>query len=313
MDTPAGYRLRAPTSEDFDDVAGVLVADELDDGGQVVLGADFLEGSWSRAGFDLSTDAWVTADRAGAIVGYAQIRRDEPEVIDSWGVGHPEHRGRGIGPSLFGRVEQRAGALLDGRRAGRFRHSINAGDGAAAAMLRARGLRPVRHFWHMQIDLAEPDRPGPSPDGIEITMIDAPGDLPVVHGILVDAFADDPGHDPEPFDRWVEEEATGPRFDATLWLLAKDGGKAVGTLTASLSGDRAWIDYLAVLASHRGRGVGAALLRRSFSTLARPGIERALVNVDAENATGATDLYERVGMRVVKRWDLWERPSAGAS
>ena len=313
MDLPAGYRFRTPTPEDFEVVADVLVADELDDGGQVVLGADFLEGSWSRADFDLSTDAWVAADRAGAIVGYAQIRRDEPEVIDSWGVVHPDHRGRGIGPPLFGRVEERAAALLDGRPAGRFRHSINASDGAAAAMLRARGLRPVRHFWHMQIDLAEPDWPGPSPDGIEITTIDAPGDLAVVHAILVDAFADDPGHDPEPFDRWVEDEATGPPFDPTLWLLAKDGGTAVGTLTASLSGDRAWIDYLAVLTSHRGRGVGAALLRHSFSILTRPGVERVLVNVDAENATGATDLYERVGMRIVKRWDLWQRSTPGTS
>jgi len=31
---------------------------------------------------------------------------------------------------------------------------------------------------------------------------------------------------------------------------------------------------------------------------------------DAENATGATALYERVGMRVVNRWDLWERSSS---
>ena len=29
--------------------------------------------------------------------------------------------------------------------------------------------------------------------------------------------------------------------------------------------------------------------------------------VDAESPTGATALYERAGMRLVKRWDLWER------
>ena len=35
--------------------------------------------------------------------------------------------------------------------------------------------------------------------------------------------------------------------------------------------------------------------------------------VDAANSTGATALYEAVGMRVVKRLDVWERaldPSA---
>jgi hypothetical protein len=33
------------------------------------------------------------------------------------------------------------------------------------------------------------------------------------------------------------------------------------------------------------------------------GLLRALLSVDAENSTGATRLYERVGMRVVNRWD----------
>jgi len=35
-----------------------------------------------------------------------------------------------------------------------------------------------------------------------------------------------------------------------------------------------------------------------------------MVSVDAENATGATAVYERVGMRVVNGWDLWERSSS---
>jgi mycothiol synthase len=301
MQLSAGYRLRAPTQDDFEIVADVLIADELDDGGQVVLGADFLQGSWSRPGFDLSTDAWVAVDGTGVVVAYAQARLVEPDVVESWGVVHPERRGRGIGASLLGRVEERASEFLEGHPAGRFRNSINAGDHAAAAMLHARGLRPVRHFWHMQIDLAEPVEAGPAPDGIEISAIEAPDDLPVVHAILVDAFVDDQGHTPEPFDTFVEEEATGPRFDPALWLLAKEGQQAVSALTASLSGDRGWVDYLAVLATHRGRGVAAALLQRSFATLARPGVERVLVNVDAENPTRATDLYERVGMRIVKR------------
>ena len=31
------------------------------------------------------------------------------------------------------------------------------------------------------------------------------------------------------------------------------------------------------------------------------------LNVDAENITGATALYEQVGMRVINRWDVRER------
>jgi GNAT superfamily N-acetyltransferase len=189
----------------------------------------------------------------------------------------------------------------------RFRHSINAADGVAAAMLKDRGLRPIRHFWHMQIDLEGAVELGPPADGIDIGGIEPRHDLQAIHGIIEAAFADDPGQNPEPFDRWATEHTAGPGYDPTLWLLARDGGIPVGALTASAGDDVGWVDYLAVLGSHRGRGIGSALLRRSFATFAARGIGRVRLNVDAENVTGATAVYERVGMRVVNRWDLWER------
>jgi len=89
-------------------------------------------------------------------------------------------------------------------------------------------------------------------------------------------------------------------------MLARDGDVPVGALTAS-SGDGGWVDWLGVLPSHRGRGIGHALLRRSFAEFAERGMRRVMLNVDAENVTGATAVYERAGMRVVNAWDLWER------
>ncbi len=85
----------------------------------------------------------------------------------------------------------------------------------------------------------------------------------------------------------------------------------MGALTGTVSEDHGWVDQLGVLAPARGRGIGAALLRRSFAMFAGRGLRRALLSVDAENPTGATRLYERVGMRVVNRWDWWERSSGG--
>jgi ribosomal protein S18 acetylase RimI-like enzyme len=163
----------------------------------------------------------------------------------------------------------------------------------------------------MQIDLTEPIEPG-SPEGIEVGVIDPSQDLVAVHAVLHEAFAEDRSHHPASFDGWVEEETASPTYDPTLWLLARDGRSPVGVLTASVGEGRGWIEYLAVLASHRGRGIGAALLLRSFSMLADRGLRRVLVSVDAQNPTGATAVYERVGMRIVNGWDQWERPPAGS-
>ena len=307
---PEGYAFRAPTADDADAVGDVLLADQRADGVEPTLDASFVRRVWSRPDFDLGADAWVATDDAGSIVAYGQASQEEPDVVGSWGVVHPEHRGRGIGSALFDRIESRAAELLEGASAPRFRHSISGADVAAAALVGARGLRPIRHFWHMQIDLAGPVEPGPAPDGIEIDGIDPADDLRAVHAIIAAAFVDDPGDHPEPFDRWLEEHTSSPTYDPTLWLLARDGGVPIGALVASAGDDGGWVDWLAVLASYRRRGIGAALLRRSFASFAARGLRRVLLNVDAENVTGATAVYERVGMRVVNRWDLWERSSA---
>ncbi len=311
MVVPAGYAVRAPLREDLAAIADVLREDALEYG-DVVLDSAFVEAGWREPAFDLARDAWVVTDEGAAVVGYAQVRSGEPDVVGSWGVVHPAHRGRGLGSELLDRIEERARGL---RTPGscRFRHAINAGDAVAASLLEARGLRPVRHFWHMQIDLSEPVDLGPAPGGIEIDALRSGDDLAVVHRVLARAFVDDWDHSPEPFDRWVARYRSSPDHDPATWLIATDDGQPVGALVANASGDRGWIDELGVLPSHRSRGIGASLLRRSFAILVRRGTTHVFLNVDSENATGASALYERVGMRIAQRWDLWERaqPQAG--
>jgi mycothiol synthase len=308
VDLPDGYGFRSPTPDDLDAVAAVLIADQQADGSEAVLDRDVVHRTWSRPAFDLTDGAWVVTGPSGDIVAYGHTQPEEDASVGSWGVVHPEHRGIGIGSALFAVIEARATALLSGAPSGRFRHSITAGDAVAAALVRGRGLRPIRHYWHMWIDLDGRVDVGDVPEGIQIRTVDPTrDDLRAVHAILEAGFMEDPGDHPETFERWVEEDASGPGFDPGLWLLTHEDGRPVATLAASRGGAGGWVDWLAVLPSHRGRGIGSSLLRHAFASFTDRGVRQVQLNVDAENVTGATAIYERAGMRVANRWDLWER------
>ena len=112
MDLPVGYALRAASEPDFDAAADVLDADEIDEAGEVVLGADFLRTQWNRAGFDVETDAWVIVDGTGTTVAYGQAVLEEPAVVASGGAVHPAHRARGLGARLLDTILKKVSALL---------------------------------------------------------------------------------------------------------------------------------------------------------------------------------------------------------
>jgi ribosomal protein S18 acetylase RimI-like enzyme len=176
-------------------------------------------------------------------------------------------------------------------------------------VVRSRGFEQVRTFRHLQIDLAgAPPDPGERPAAIEIRGIGPDRDLRRIHAIFVEAFSREWGYRPIPFEEWVGTEVETPGFDPSLWLLATEGDEAVGALSGVVWGDRGWVGELGVRAPWRGRGIASALLRRAFATFASRGLPRVMLNVDSENSTGAVRLYERVGMRTVRAWDVYEKP-----
>lgn len=304
----SGFRVRAATDSDFEAVADILRADELDDAGRATLGAEFLRNEWNEAGFDLVTDAWVAVDDEGTLLGYGQARRTQPAEVDSWGIVDPACRGRGIGTAILGVIEARAMEMLAGCDEGWFHHSINAGDGAAAELLSARGLRPVRHYWHMELALSRQLEPGADPPGVNVTDFDPRSDLAELVAVLDEALAEDRGYRRGRFEEWAGREMASPTYDPTLWQVARADRRIVGAVTGE-SDAEGWISFLGVLGASRGRGIGGALLRHLFTKLADRGGESVIVNVDVANSNRATAVYEGVGMNVVKRWDVWERTS----
>jgi mycothiol synthase len=304
---PDGYAIRPAFFEDLDGVAEMLLADDLADTGQSDFDADFLRDQWSSPGLDLSVDAWVVTDPRSTIVGHANVAPERDGKLKSWGLVHPDHRGRGLGSVLLDRIERRAAERIEPGSGSVFT-AVTDVDAAGAALVGSRGFERVRSFRHLQLDLNGPSpESGEPPPGIEIRGIQPERDLARVHAIFVEAFREEWGYRVIPFEEWSSLEVETTTYDPSLWLLATDGDEAVGALSGVVWGDRGWVGELGVRKPWRGRGIASALLRRAFATFASRELPRVMLNVDAANPTGAVRLYERLGMRTVRGWDVYEK------
>jgi mycothiol synthase len=85
---------------------------------------------------------------------------------------------------------------------------------------------------------------------------------------------------------------------------------AAACLCRSQHGDdetMGWVSTLGVTRAYRRRGLGLALLRHAFEELRSRGKTSVGLGVDASSLTGATKLYEKVGMYVSERIDVYEK------
>jgi ribosomal protein S18 acetylase RimI-like enzyme len=69
------------------------------------------------------------------------------------------------------------------------------------------------------------------------------------------------------------------------------------------SDGRGWVKDLVVRADERGRGLAKALLHSGLRAYAARGVERVGLKVDAQNPTGARELYARLGFVVDPTFD----------
>ncbi len=150
-------------------------------------------------------------------------------------------------------------------------------------------------------------------DGIAIRPFDRERDAHPVYATLAEAFAGHWGGTFDPFDQWEHEHIEGESsaFDAGLWFVALDRDEVVGAVccrpNTARSEDAAYIDVLGVRRPWQGRGIGRTLLLAAFRELQHRRIAAVELWVDSENRTGATRLYEGVGMRAVRRAEWWEK------
>jgi len=316
MDHPApppGYALRAATRADLPAVVAMLRVCDLLDWGEVDTIEEQLAFEWELSDLDLSRDVWLVHAADGELAGYTWVLgREDHQRLDGWGAVHPDHRGLGLGDYLM-RLRQH----VDGVHAGlagadapvRSYFGTVGPDRGAHELAERYGWREVRHFWQMALELPPPgeDLPAPRwPDGISVRGFERERDDRGVHAALQEAFSEHWGHVYMGFEDWAKRMDL-EWFDPSLWWVAERGEEVVGALVgAELEGD-GWVMTLGVRAPWRGKGIGEALLWTSFDAFRRRGVRVVKLDVDAGNETGATRLYERVGMRAIRQYDDFER------
>lgn len=247
-----------------------------------------IRADWGLPSFEVGRDNWVAAEN-GRLLGYAAVNSTQDLVHAA------------ADPALGDELLARAVVRARERGFDAIRVVVSRADEPLHALVERHGFEletEIVRMWK-HLDGAGPDPVWPA--GVELRTYE-PDDAGSLKRLLDDAYLGWDGTYVPMADgdwvRWMTEDAD---FDPAVWWLAEDGGELVG---CALHWRTGWVKDLVVRESHRGRGLGKALLLHAFAEFARRGIPRVGLKVDAGNPTGAIQLYERLGFTADRREEI---------
>lgn len=266
-------------------------------------------------GLDPSRDTFLV-ETDGELVAYGDVTwADEingPRAYRTDMYVLPRLRKTGLPGILLGRMISRARKIAAGH-SGVSPKVIHANLGEAEQDLRdlveGLGFHSERTFYRMvRRDLENiPDLPLPA--GLEIRPA-RPEHYRAIYDAMKEAFEDHwgarPGSD-EGYQLWVND----PDADPDLWQVAWDGEQVAGMVLSFIDEDenrrydraRGYTEDICVRRPWRRKGLARALIARSLRALADAAMNEAALGVDADNQTGALDLYLDLGYE--PRWKFF--------
>lgn len=306
---PSGYTVRPASMDDVFAAVELFNACEIAETGEPDYDVEELRGEWSETDPTQSVELVVALD--GTLAGSMSLSDREHVVVEADGYVHPNHAGRGLGTFLVRRSEERAAAHLDLAPANArvvLRNYVNALNPEACRLLGGEGYLPIRHFWRMSITHGDSPELPTWPKGFSVHSSVAGKDEPAVFAAVEDAFQDHWSMGPTSYEDWLKRNASDG-YDPSLWFQVIDAatGEIAATSVCRHYGEMGWVRYLGVRRPWRRRGLGEALLRHTFGEFYRRGTKTVALGVDAESPTGATRLYERVGMTMVRQHVTYEK------
>jgi ribosomal protein S18 acetylase RimI-like enzyme len=321
----ADLRWAPPTRGDDPAWVELLAAIESVDRRGEVLGPEDLDDEWASVRARPDTDATFVWD-GDDLVAFGWLRsmpgEREHHRVWCWGGVHPARRGEGIGRRLLARqLEQATGV------AARFDASlptdvqVEAVDhmGDLTRLATRLGFEPVRRFLEVARPTDAPVAVVAPPGGVVLTpwAADLDDAVRVAHGA---AFADHWGSEPPSSEEWAQWHSGHRAFRPDLSFVARAGatGAVVAyVLCAAYPQDweevghrEVWVQSIGTDRAWRGRGAARSVLTTALAAAAAAadGFDRVILGVDAENPTGALQLYRSLGFADVRATTTFSRP-----
>jgi mycothiol synthase len=307
-DLPPGFAMRAPTTDDLDELAALLIAYERARTGkaswQASAAREWIASVWATVGFEVARDARVIVAPTGEVAGYITVWRTEETS------GHvvasprtlPSFDALGLDVALLHWAESLArqkAAALPSAVAATLNTWVAGPDAATEAMLTCEGFHLQQRYLLMRLLMRTPPPAPEWPAGVVARPFVSGQDERAVYDVMQTAFAGAYDYDIS-YEEWRHEVFAPERMDPALWTLATDGETLVGAIISRTDtdddGQMGWLEDVGVHPAWRQRGLGLAMLYHSFGGFFARGVTRCGLSVDAHNASGAVRLYERAGM-----------------
>jgi ribosomal protein S18 acetylase RimI-like enzyme len=234
----------------------------------------------------------------------------------------PAYRRRGIGRNLLDFVETRqmeiSSHLIETGQltpsAPRYYLNVVAEkELAKESLLKHAGYLAIR----LEYDMVRPDMEN-IPDlallaGLEVRPV-LPEHYRPIFDASNEAFRDHWCYFVEPEESY-QKMLVDPNFDPSLWRVAWDGEQIAGMVLSFINKaeneefnrKRGYTENICVLRPWRKQGLAQALIALSLKALKEHGMDHAALGVDAENISGATHLYEKMGFRVVSHGTIYRK------
>jgi mycothiol synthase len=304
------FRDRTYADSDVQAVCDLLNACDAVDKHDDNYSVENLQTEFNDPDLDKTRDLRLWEDESGNLAGFGQLwikKSEEDQTMDSYIYlrVHPESRNIGLEDTVMTWAFERAReAAREADLPARLSGSARDNDTYYRAILERYDMSVVRYFFTMIRDLSEPIAEPRLPEGFTLTHSSTdPEDVRNWIECFNLSFIDHWNHHPatpESHDHWLNS----PFYDAErdLIAVAPDGTVAAFCFCWVDNEDNArnnrlegWIDMLGTRRGYRKMGLGTAMLLAGLHRLKREGLTHAKLGVDAENPTGALQLYEATG------------------